>query len=146
MRIPSEKTYPYTVEYEQCREAGNDVFDMSDLEGYETLRGDENLLRTVATQGPIPYVLTKGTHLGAFKTTNDDDIFFDAFRESAAPLKINHAVLVVGYGSNKNGKYWLVKNSREMNWNQDGNHYFKLSRDWVNHCHIPDHIFVLKFQ
>ncbi|XP_003738730.1 cathepsin L1 [Galendromus occidentalis] len=143
--IPSEESYPYTTHYEECREPGSDTFNMSDLVGYDRLQGDEELLRAVAFQGPVAvYMLTGGTKLTAFRTTNDDDIFSDDFCDQAGPRVIDHAVLVVGYGSNVNGKYWLVKNSWGTDWGQKG--YFKISRDRANHCHISDYLFVPKYK
>ena len=48
---------------------------------------------------------------------------------------INHAVLVVGYGTTLSGEdYWLVKNSYGVFWGDKG--FVKLARNKHNHCFI----------
>lgn len=52
-------------------------------------------------------------------------------------MEVNHAVLVVGYGTDEESglNYYLVKNSWGTGWGQDG--YFKIERG-VNMCGLAD--------
>ena len=68
-----------------------------------------------------------------------DDGFVDydgrgVFNQCSKGEKINHAVLAVGYGQERNGqKYWLIKNSWGKNWGLNG--HIKLGRG-TNQCGV----------
>jgi cathepsin L len=49
---------------------------------------------------------------------------------------MRHAVLVVGYGTDKftDKEYWLVKNSWGTGWGEDG--YIRMARNQDNRCCI----------
>ena len=57
------------------------------------------------------------------------------YEERCPALETNHAVLVVGYGSDgPNKDYWIIKNSWGTSWGEEG--FGKMSRNRNNNCGI----------
>uniref|UniRef100_UPI00398F3431 procathepsin L-like n=1 Tax=Pristiophorus japonicus TaxID=55135 RepID=UPI00398F3431 len=50
---------------------------------------------------------------------------------------VNHAVLVVGYGTESGKQYWIVKNSWGTGWGDQG--YIKMAKDRNNQCGIASY-------
>ncbi|KAJ8951517.1 hypothetical protein NQ318_000213 [Aromia moschata] len=130
--VNSEGKYPeYEAEEKQCRFRRENV--VATCSGYVSIpEGDEQSLEiAVATLGPVTAAIDASRDSLQFYS---DGVYYDA--ECAnKPDKINHAVLVVGYGVEPSGqKYWLVKNSYGTQWGIGG--YMKIAKNAGNHCGI----------
>jgi len=121
--VDTEKSYPYDAHQEKCHY--NPRFVGAEDKGYVLINtGDEeDIKEAVATKGPVSVgicakseTFQKYSH-GVF----DDDTCCDW-------QSLNHAVLIVGYGTDENGKdYWLVKNEWGSKWGDNG--YIKMERN-----------------
>ncbi|KFQ53866.1 Cathepsin K, partial [Nestor notabilis] len=60
-------------------------------------------------------------------------VYYD---ESCNAQNINHAVLAVGYGTQKGTKHWIIKNSWGEEWGNKG--YVLLARNMNNACGIAN--------
>jgi len=100
------------------------------VKGYKNLsKGSEEALKeAVATIGPISVGINAGSM--GFQMYRGG-VFYDPH---CSPKRINHAVLVVGYGTYNGHDYWLVKNSWGQTWGDRG--YIKMARNRDNNCGI----------
>lgn len=85
------------------------------LISYETIEsGNERLLQAlVAKRGPVAIAIDAS--LSSFQSYKSG-IYYDP----KCSKEINHAVLLCGYGTEKNKDYWLVKNSYGDQWGDKG--------------------------
>ncbi|CAG2177128.1 unnamed protein product, partial [Oppiella nova] len=100
--------------------------------GLNTLQtGRESALkRVVARVGPVAVVIDAGHQTFQLYTSG---VYVDsACRNDFQSL--NHAVLAVGYGSERGRDYWLIKNSWGAQWGAQG--YIKLARNNNNQCGV----------
>jgi cathepsin L len=125
--VDTESSYPYTAQDGTCSfnktNVGATFSKVVDIPA-----GDcDSLLHAVATVGPIS-VAVNANGIMNYQT--------GIYTESQCdPTDLDHGVLVVGYGQTPEGKkYWIVKNSWNTNWGQDG--YIYWDRDNDDMCGI----------
>lgn len=94
--------------------------------------GDEKGLEiAIATIGPVTAALDAGRESFQFYSEG----VYDDPTCGNQPGQVNHAVLIVGYGQETDGKkYWLAKNSYGPQWGIGG--YVKIAKDNGNQCGI----------
>lgn len=126
--IDSEQFYPYEHQNGICR------YSVKGKAGYCSdfhmlPQGDEKVLQAVVSNvGPVSVAVNAmlpSFHLYRGGIYNDP---------KCSPNSINHAVLVVGYGTDKGQDYWLVKNSWGTSWGESG--YIRIARNQNNACGI----------
>ncbi|XP_056614235.1 procathepsin L [Triplophysa dalaica] len=130
--LQSTDTYPYTsVDTQPCfYDSSLVVAKISDYRFVPT--GDEQALAdAVATVGPITV---------AIDADHTSFLFYSSgiYKESSCnPNNLNHAVLLVGYGSDGGKDYWIIKNSWGTGWGEGG--YMRMLRDGKNICGIANY-------
>lgn len=126
--ISTATDYPYKGKVGECRPVENKI--KIHLKGYGFVFADQdsdNLAEAVSKFGPI------------FASINSDHESFmrysgGIYYNEECTDQINHAVLIVGYGSDDGKDYWLVKNSFGEAWGESG--YVKMSRNMGSDCGI----------
>jgi cathepsin L len=122
--LASQASYPYTGREGTCKQR-DPVPETSFSSLIHVRRGDEQALAAAVAQGPVAAEL--------------DGRWFESYRRGVmnAPCgrSLEHAVLIVGYGTDGAAPYWLIRNSLGSGWGESG--YFRLLRG-QNKCGIAD--------
>ncbi|KAM7344174.1 uncharacterized protein ACRADG_010997 [Cochliomyia hominivorax] len=124
--LDPETKYPYEAVDGVCR--FQTEYKTATCKGYQRVRQDDeqHLLEIVSTVGPVAVAIEVNSNF--LKYT--EGIYDDPECTGA----VNHAVLVIGYGTENGQDYWLVKNSWSSNWGMGG--YVKMARNKNNQCGI----------
>lgn len=101
--IQTEQSYPFMARDMKCK--FNRRYIAAKVGGHlKFVKTESNLMKAVAYYGPIAV----GIHASDSLKHYSGGVYDDAF---SCRNRINHAVLVVGYGNERGKDYWLVKNS-----------------------------------
>ncbi|KAI1723660.1 papain family cysteine protease domain-containing protein [Ditylenchus destructor] len=127
--IEDETSYPYMALSEDCRVDSTDNWRNVRISNIKKLHDmDENDLKdTLAEVGPI--VVAIDANAPSFSLYSGG-VYYDP----ECTDDVNHAMLLVGYGSDQYGDYWLIKNSWGIAWGEEG--YLRLARNRDNHCGV----------
>ncbi|KAK7491586.1 hypothetical protein BaRGS_00017225 [Batillaria attramentaria] len=126
--LAGESDYPYEAQDDQCRFNHKQV--KATMRGCRdvTKRSETDLLRAVASQGPVS-VAIDASHESFMSYAGG--VYYEPY---CSQDQLDHAVLVVGYGTRGGKRYWLVKNSWDTTWGEEG--YILMAKDQENMCGI----------
>ena len=118
--IGLDKDYPYKSAREKCRREEVPRSKVQ-IRGYLIFTGQDKIKRVLAELGPVVVRVNALPFTFQFyKSGIYDDPLSNA-------TKVNHAVVLVGYGHDKKTglDFWIVRNSWSRNWGENG--YMKLA-------------------
>ncbi|KAK1326576.1 Cysteine proteinase RD21a [Acorus calamus] len=117
--IDSESDYPYTGLEGVCNVTKEEI-KLVTIDGYEDVDPSEGALLCAVVKQPIS--------VGIDGSSLDFQLYTGGIYDgdcSSNPNDIDHAVLIVGYGSQGSTDYWIVKNSWGTSWGMEGYIYIK---------------------
>eukprot|EP00118_Oscarella_pearsei_P006144 m.27935 g.27935 ORF g.27935 m.27935 type:complete len:342 (+) comp30477_c0_seq1:26-1051(+) len=125
--IELESEYPYSAEDHACRFNSSKVA-ATVKSSFNITEGDEQeIAKSVAFKGPVSIAFDVVAGFQSYK-----EGVYKSEKCSNGTQSVNHAVLVVGYGTTSDGvDYWIVKNSWGTKFGMNG--YFWIERG-VNMC------------
>ncbi|KAG2458282.1 CATL1 protein, partial [Polypterus senegalus] len=130
--IESALTYPYIAKDNQpCHY--NSSRSAASITDYKFLpKGNEQALAdALATIGPITVAVDASLPSFQFYKSG---IYNDP---RCSSTKLNHAVLLIGYGSEAGQDFWVIKNSWGTQWGENG--YMRMARTTTNYCGIASY-------
>ncbi|CAH1644659.1 unnamed protein product [Spodoptera littoralis] len=125
--LETESDYPYAGQAEQCTfQASKAAVRLTGCNRYE-LNSQERLKQLVATVGPISI----GVQAEGFQYYTGGIIADNSCNVG----QVNHAILLVGYGTENGQPYWIAKNSWDTTFGESG--YIRFPRgDNYNSCGV----------
>lgn len=128
--IDTEASYPYIGKKGQCHFNKTNIGATIKL-NFEPRKETEKVLAMFVAQGPvaadISYNAIRSYTGGVLRKVN--------CRKSLRP----YSVLIVGYGTSKDGDYWILKTSKGSKWGEGG--YMRLARNQHNLCGIGNSVY-----
>ncbi|XP_066578890.1 cathepsin K-like [Amia ocellicauda] len=126
--IQAEATYPYAMTKQVCA-ADKSKF-VATVKGWMSLpSGNEQALEdALVTIGPVAITIDSTTPSFQFYQSG---VFYDP---QCTNWKQNHAMVVVGFGTEGTDNYWIIKNSWGTSWGENG--YLLLAKDQGDECGV----------
>ncbi|KAM8786573.1 cathepsin S isoform 2-T2 [Rhynchonycteris naso] len=128
--IDSDASYPYKAMDGKCQYDSKNRAATCSRYTELPYASEDALKEAVAVKGPVS-VAVDASHPSFFLYKSG--VYYDP----ECTLKVNHAVLVIGYGNLDGKDYWLVKNSWGRYFGDQG--YIRMARNSGNHCGIASY-------
>jgi len=122
--ITTEAAYPYTAQDGTCKNGMSAAATLSSF--VDVAQGSEADLMKAVNLGPVSIAIEADQQCFQFYSGG-------ILSDSSCGMQLDHGVLVVGYGTENNVDYWIVKNSWGASWGESG--YIRLVRG-KNECGI----------
>lgn len=115
----SEEEYPYEAKDGTCRSTScGTKYDA--ISGYQDVKAEsEESLQAAVAEGPVSIAIEADQTAFQFYSTGVMD--------GRCGTRLDHGVLVVGYGTDDGQDYWKVKNSWGDSWGEEG--YIRMCRN-----------------
>eukprot|EP01098_Paradermamoeba_levis_P000573 TRINITY_DN105_c0_g1_i5.p1 TRINITY_DN105_c0_g1~~TRINITY_DN105_c0_g1_i5.p1 ORF type:complete len:338 (-),score=147.08 TRINITY_DN105_c0_g1_i5:109-1086(-) len=125
--IDTEASYPYTATDGTCHyKAANRGATISKYTDVPS--GSESGLQAAVALQPVSVAIDASHSSFQFYSTG---VYYEP---NCSSDQLDHGVLAVGFGTESGTDYWLVKNSWNTSWGDQG--YIKMSRNKDNNCGI----------
>jgi len=116
----TEEAYPYKAKDGICAAALCKSGTTVGVSGYQDVpQNDEQALAEAASKGPVSIAIEADQQAFQFYKSG---VF-----SKACGNKLDHGVLIVGYGAEQGENYWIVKNSWGATWGDSG--YILMAKD-----------------
>jgi len=124
----TEDSYPYIANSDICEYDFENTAPVVGITGYNTLptNNQEAVMTHLAETGPLAVSVWVNDAFHNYGGGLFDGCSYD---ES---MEVNHVVQLVGYGSDGEGDYWIVRNSWGEGWGENG--YIRMKRDSEAQC------------
>ncbi|GJP82544.1 hypothetical protein CLOP_g12787 [Closterium sp. NIES-67] len=119
--IASNDVYPYTASNQPTCDAEGASVKQAQITGWEQVPAfDVQAMVQAVSQHPVIAFLDA--------STTDFRMYRGGFYNGNCSVDVNHAVLIVGYGTDRvNGPYWVVKNTWGKAWGDNGYMYLAMT-------------------
>jgi len=127
--INYEADYPYVAYDQSCKFDASKAVKIG-IKGYKMIShgSESDLASKCASVGPICVCIDASNWSFQLYSSGIYD------EPACSSTSYDHAVGVVGYGSEGDKKYWIVRNSWGTSWGEQG--YIRMSKDKNNQCAI----------